>query len=246
MTPETAGCEPELVTGWVDDALDAAAAERIAAHVSGCAPCRAQADAERHLRARLRAEVPLVTPAPSLAPRVRSRLRQRPALPWSRVLLPLAAPVLLAFGWARSTPSFLAWELARDHQHCFGRTTLPAKVWTSDAEVARGWFEDQGTRTPWLPDEAGRVQLVGARYCPLPGLSKVAHLYYAGEEGQVSVFVVDRPLLLKDEAIRLVDAHHVVIRRKGGTVLAIVAPEKKDLEQLQDALDTTFARLASR
>ncbi len=247
MTPdETRDCQPELVTGWVDDELDAVTSDEVATHVEGCARCREQAEGERRLTARLRAEVLPVLPAPSLAPRVRSRLARPRPRPWGRVLLPLAATVLLAFGWARSTPSFLAWELARDHRHCFGQGAVPAKLWTGDAEIARGWFEDQGTPTPWLPDDAGRLELVGARYCPLPGLSHAGHLYYAGEDAELSVYLVDRPLLLQHDAVRLVGAHHVVIRRRGGTVLAVVGPEKKDVDAFEDALETTFARLASR
>jgi hypothetical protein len=249
MSASTAGpiaaCEPEMVTGWVDGALEPVEAERIARHVSLCEACRQQAEDERILRGRLRSELSTPQPAPSLGPRIRTRLQAESRVRWSRVLLPLAASLLLAFGWMRSTPSFLAWELARDHRHCFGEGPLEPQVWTEDALEARGWFEKQGTETPWLPDEAGAVGLVGARYCPLPGLSRAAHFYYAGEKGQLSVFVVGRPLLLQDEASRLVGGLRVVLRRKEGQVLGVVGSEKEDVEALERAIDVTVARLVA-
>jgi anti-sigma factor RsiW len=54
-------CDPERVTGFVDGELDAEATTAVAAHLATCAACRAQAEAERELRACLR-----VLPVPEL------------------------------------------------------------------------------------------------------------------------------------------------------------------------------------
>jgi hypothetical protein len=75
---------------------------------------------------------------------------------------------LFALGlWLRGQPAFVAWQLAVDHQRCFGRRQLPARVWSPDPAEIRDWLEARGTPTPLLPGEAGAAELVGARYCPL-------------------------------------------------------------------------------
>lgn len=248
-------CEPESVTGWVDGALRAEEAGRVARHVETCERCREQADEERALRARVKLELPEVELPAELEARIRTHLRRprRSSIRWTRTLLPLAAAIILAFGWVRSTPSFLAWELANDHLHCFSKRTLPAKIWTNDSAVARGWFEEHGTDVPWLPQEPGRLELIGGRFCPLPGLSSVPHLYYTGQEegerpdsgegGRLSVFVVDRPLMMEGSTARIVRGQYVLLRRFGGSTIGIVAADRKDLEAFQRQLDTTVVRL---
>jgi hypothetical protein len=43
---------------------------------------------------------------------------------------------------------------------------------------------------PALPGEVGHLRLLGARYCPLLGLSLAPHVYYQSPGSHVSVFVV--------------------------------------------------------
>ncbi|HET9314239.1 MAG TPA: zf-HC2 domain-containing protein, partial [Vicinamibacteria bacterium] len=165
----------------MDGALSAAERVQLEAHLATCPTCRAQAEEERALRARL-----LSLPHPefprALESSVRARLvhppRQRRA--W-RVLLPLAAAVVLALLWVRAAPGLVATQLAWDHGHCFGKEKLPAKVWSSDPAVIERWFADQGTRVPRAPESAFGLTLVGARYCMLMD-RRVAHLYYADRE----------------------------------------------------------------
>ena len=92
-------CEPELVTGYVDGALDEAARAAVEAHLVLCPACRDQAESERALRQRLRA-LAGAEPRPALAASVRRRLKQRP-LSVSRIFLATAAGLALLFLWGR-------------------------------------------------------------------------------------------------------------------------------------------------
>jgi anti-sigma factor RsiW len=110
-------CDPERVTGFVDSELDAPAAAAVARHLGICPACRAQVDAERGLRARLHG-LPSPEPPPGLDARVRARVRRRPRVALAvRWALPLAAAIVAVF-WARGHSPLVAWELARDHDHC--------------------------------------------------------------------------------------------------------------------------------
>ena len=45
---------------------------------------------------------------------------------------------------SRGAAPFVAWELARDHAHCFGQAALPAQVWTDDPERVGGLVREPG------------------------------------------------------------------------------------------------------
>jgi len=232
----TMTCEPERLTAYVDGALDAAASAEMEAHLAGCAECRAQAEEERALRARLRALAPVEPPA-ELEARVRRSLRARPrTVPW---LLPLAAGIVALLGWARGATPFVAWELSRDHDHCFGARRLPAKVWSSDAAYVAQWFEGQGTRVPSIPEAAAGLELVGARYCPLLDRS-VAHLYYTNGDHRLSLFVVPGPVRETREELRP-RGNFVRLVRVGGTTVGIVSEEERAVDAFARALSTTMA-----
>jgi len=55
-----------------------------------------------------------------------------------RLLVPVAVAAVLALVWLRHKPQAVAWEMARDHDHCFAAKVLPAQVWAEDAESAEG------------------------------------------------------------------------------------------------------------
>ncbi|HET7294849.1 MAG TPA: zf-HC2 domain-containing protein, partial [Vicinamibacteria bacterium] len=158
-------CEPERITGWVDGELGPEDRARVDEHLRSCAACREQAEEEKALRARLRA-LPDVEPPAAVERRLRARLRRARPSP-SRVLLPVAATLVAVALWAAGRPSVVAWELSRDHDHCFSSETLPAEVFTSDAETALARLEPEHTAMPTLPDAAGGLELVGGRHCRL-------------------------------------------------------------------------------
>jgi anti-sigma factor RsiW len=229
-------CNPERVTAYVDGALDAAGGLELEAHLAACPECSAQAQEERALRAQLRA-LPSPSPSPALEARVRGSLRpRRRAASW---LLPLAAGLVALLAWARGAAPFVAWELSRDHDHCFGGRRLAAKVWSSDPAHIAEWFQGQGTRVPLIPEAAGGLELVGARYCRLLD-RRVAHLYYSSGDHHLSLFLVPGPVRdLSPE--RRPRGNFVRLLRIGGTTVGLVSEEKDSVEAFRRALSTSVA-----
>lgn len=236
-------CDPERVTGFVDGELDAGGAAAVAAHLEACPGCRAQAEAEQELRSQLRA-LPVPELPTGLEVRLRSRVRRRPvAVVLSRWALPLAAALVLGF-WLRGHAPFVAWDLARDHDKCFSRHPVPAKVWSGDPAVVEGWFEEQGTRLPDLPEEVGHLRLLGARYCPLVSLSFAPHVYYASPDSHVSVFVVPHEVRLADRFAVEARGDAVRLLRLEGEVVGIVGESKAEVQAVESALRPVLAAWA--
>ncbi len=237
-------CRPELVTAFVDGALDDGARSELQAHLEECDACRSQAAAEVEIKGRLRALPGMELPV-GLESTVRRRLAPRRPLAL-RVFLPLAATLVAAFLWARGSAPFVAWELARDHSHCFSQARLPAQVWGDDAPRVSAWFAAHGRTLPYLPSRVGPVELVGGRRCPLLDRS-VAHLYYEGGEHRVSVFVVPGTVRFEDLtyaarsrglAVRLV--------RVSGSVVGLVAEDDAEVNAFEGAFMTTVASNETR
>jgi anti-sigma factor RsiW len=229
-------CNPERVTAYVDGALDAAHCPELEAHLASCPECRTQADAERELRARLKA-LPPPAPSPGLEARVRASLHPRGrTASW---LVPLAAGLVALLAWGRGATTFVAWELSRDHDHCFGQRRLPAQVWSSDPVYVAQWLEGHGTRVPAIPEAAGGLELVGARYCGLPD-RRVAHLYYSNGERHVSLFLVPGPVRDPSREMRP-RGNYVRLLRVGGANVGIVGEEEDNVEAFRRALSSTIA-----
>jgi len=235
-------CDPDRVTALVDDALEAEERATLEAHLAGCEVCRAQAADERRLRAGLRA-LPAPEPPFGLEQRVRRRLRGRGRLAGAvRLLLPLAAILVIAL-WVRGYAPFVAWELSRDHEHCFGMERLPAEVWGSEPEIVTDWFDERGRRLPLLPPSVGRLSLLGGRFCRLPDASRAAHLYYASDEGQVSVFAMSHAVRLKSDFTTRAGGNAVALVRVGRTVVGVVAEDANDVGRFVSRLRTNVAYL---
>ena len=165
----------------------------------------------------------------------------------ARRALALLAGALFLFGlWARGLPAFVAWEVAGDHQRCFGRRHLPARVWSSDPVEVQGWLESRGTPTPPLPKDAGQAPLVGARYCPLAD-RVAAHVYYGGDgEGLVSVFVLSGPARIGDGWSGTARGLHVSLLRAAGRTLAVVGESADDVATTARSFATTVAAAPPR
>lgn len=235
-------CDPEQVTGYVDDALSPEVRVRLEAHLADCAACQQQAGEERTLRERLR-RLPEAPLRRGFENEVRARLRAETRFRKRRILLPLAA-CLAAIGlWARGAAPFVAWELARDHGHCFGARELPAKVWSNDPAEIQAWFERQGTPMPTLPASAGTVDLVGARYCPLPDATTVAHAYYGSRGRRLSLFVVPRAVRIGAAFARVSGGREVRLFRVAGQTVALVSEEREEVEAFERVFRTTVAGL---
>lgn len=235
-------CDPEQVTGFVDGELSAEAMADVAAHVESCPRCRAQADEERALRAQLASLAAPELPA-GLAARVSAaRTRPRSAGALVRWALPVAATLVFA-GWLRGHAPFVAWDLARDHDKCFSRRTLPAKVLSGEPAAVAAWFEEQGTHLPALPSAVGELRLVGARYCPLVSLAMAPHVYYASATNELSVFVVPQHVRVSDAALEA-RRDSVRLLRLEGELVAIVASRDADTRAFEAALRPLMASLA--
>jgi anti-sigma factor RsiW len=232
-------CEPETITAYVDGALDAAARAAVETHLATCAACREQVNSERELRSLLRA-----LPAPPLRDGfeadVRRDLRGRRPRPL-RWLLPIAAALAVVALWARGAAPVMAWELARDHAHCFSARKLPAQVWTGDGAVMASWIEKRGRTSPLLPDKVAGLDLVGGRFCPLADRT-VAHLYYVGAENHVSLFVVPGTVRFAEAYSTRAHGAHVRLLRVGDSIVGIVGDREEDVAGMEQAFGTTVAR----
>jgi len=234
-------CAPERVTGFVDGELAPAEAAALAAHLETCDACRAQAEAERGLRARLRA-LPLRELPSGLEARVRSARPGRAGVLRAarRLSLPLAAVLVLGV-FLRGHASVVAWDLARDHDKCFSRRPLPAAVVSGDPEVVGAWFAERGTRLPRVPAAVGELRLVGARYCPLATLAEAPHLYYASAESHVSIFVVPHRVRLADRLATRARGDAVRLLRLEGEVVGLVGEREADVGAFESELRPLMA-----
>jgi len=235
-------CDPEQVTGYVDGALDDAARAAVEAHVASCPSCREQVEFERALRERLRG-LAVPEPRPALEAKVRRRLR--PSAPRSvRLLLPLAAGFAILFLWGRGAAPFVAWELARDHDHCFAKKVLPAQVWSDDPARVAAWFARQETELPAVPAAMGGLELVGARYCPLID-RRVGHVYYVGRGRHLSIYAVPGSVRFPRAYFSSPRGRIVRLLRVEGRTVGLVGERPEDVAAFERALTATYARLSA-
>jgi anti-sigma factor RsiW len=232
-------CQPERITGYVDDALGAAERAEVESHLASCETCREQVAAEREIRAAVRG-LPRVEPRDGFENEIREHLsRTKPRL--YRALLPMAAALAFVALWGRGAAPFVAWELSRDHGHCFSRAQLPAQVWSGDSTVVASWLEARGRTSPIFPDKVAGLELVGGRLCPLADRS-VAHLYYVGAESHLSLFVVPGSVRFDEAYSAASRGAFVRLRRVGGSVIGIVGERDEDVARMDEAFGTTVAR----
>jgi hypothetical protein len=234
-------CDPERVTGFVDGELDPQAAAAVAVHLETCPACRAQAEAERELRARLAGiEAPALPEGFEARVRRASRVRPGAVPAAARWALPLAAALLVGV-WLRGYAPLVAWDLSRDHDKCFARDPLPAKLWSGEPGVVVDWFERQGTHLPALPGTVGELSLVGARYCPLVSLSLAPHVYYRSGARHVSLFVVPQGVRLRDRLASHARGDSVRLLRVEGELVGIVGEREADVQAFETALRPVLA-----
>jgi anti-sigma factor RsiW len=237
-TTPTPACDGPRITAYVDGVLPPEARAEVEAHLLSCPSCREQEAFERGLRERMRT-LPAPEVPPGLEDRVRRRIRHRP-LPAAVRWLPLAAGIALALLWGRGAAPFVAWEIARDHIHCFGKEHLPAEVWTSDTGEIAEWYRQRGTELPIIPASVAGVELVGGRYCPLLDRN-VAHLYYAGEKRHLSLYVVPGPARFGNHLMTRKQGENVRLLHTGGMTLAVVSEDADLVDAFQRALSTSRA-----
>lgn len=231
-------CDPTRVTGYVDGVLPETERLELQGHLTSCAACPDQVAFEQELRGRLKG---LATPEPraGFEEDVRRRLRRARAkrLPWT---LPLAASLAFLVLWGRGAAPFVAWELARDHAHCFGFPKLPAEVWSGDPAQVSAWLESRGARLPLIPASAGGLELIGARFCPLVDRS-VAHVYYVAEDRRLSLYVVPGTVRHGGSYATTRDSRVVRLLRVGGVNVGLVGERDEDAAAFSRAFATSVA-----
>lgn len=231
-------CDPEAITGYVDDVLEPSVRAALEVHLTACAACQAQVAFEADLRERLRS-LPAPEPRPGFEAEVRRRLRE-PRRSRARVWLAAAAIVAALMLWGRGTAPFVVWELARDHAHCFGFRPLPAEVWSNDPAYVQNWFEKAGTPLPLIPDGREGFELVGGRDCSLLDRS-VAHLYYVSGDRHVSLFAVPGQARFGRSYHMTAQGVSVHLLRVTNTVIGIASEHESDVLALEQAFVTTMA-----
>jgi anti-sigma factor RsiW len=230
--------DPEELTGYVDGELPADARARMDEHLAGCPECREEVSEERALRGRLKT-LPEPSPSAGFERLLRQRLRAARPHPL-RFLVPLAASLVAVLLWAGGSPPVVAWELARDHDHCFSQDRLPAEMFTTDPYAAGERFAPGNPALLNLPERAGELELVGARRCPLAD-RKVVHLYYASQKRQVSVFLVPDGVRVPERYATESGDHAVRILRISGAVIGVVGADEDDVAAFEQALLQTRA-----
>ncbi len=173
-----------------------------------------------------------------ITPGVPPRPRRRRGARVAAILVGLAA--LAALLWLRGLPSFVAWELVRDHERCFGQTRLRAKLWSSDPAEIRAWLESRGTPVQPFPGRPGRLEIVGVRYCPLAD-RVAAHVYYGGQGSLVSVFVLSGPARIGSGWAGQVHRLQVRMLRSAGRTLAVVGESESDVDAVAHAFEVSSA-----
>ena len=160
--------------------------------------------------------------------------------PRSVTLAILAGALVAALLWGRGLPAFVAWQAAHDHERCFGRPQLRARVWSNDPSEIRAWLESRGTPVPPLPARRGGVEIVGARYCALTDRI-AAHVYYGGQGSLVSVLVMSGPARIGDGWAGEVGRWQVRLLHSAGRTIAIVGEVESDVEAITHAFLQTAA-----
>ena len=233
-----AGCDPVRVTAYVDGALAAADRLQVEAHLAGCPRCQAQVDAERTLSSAVRS-----LPAPPLPHGLAARVRRRSRKPVPlrrRVWIPSLAAMLAIVLWGRGSSPFVAWEVALDHAHCFGKQRVPAQVLTADPMRLSAWFDAQGTELPLVPASAGGLDLVGGRYCRLLD-RMVAHVYYGGGEHQLSLFVIPGSVRFDRSFVWSGNGATVNLLHVAGSNVALVSTDVPSIAAFRRSLERTIA-----
>ena len=236
-SPSTARCDGLRLTGYGDGALSMAEREIVEAHLASCARCRDQLAVERMLASAVRALPPPPLPY-GLAARVRRRSR-KPATLRRRVWLPALAAMLLLAVWVHGSSPFVAWQVAVDHAHCFGKARLPAEVLTGDPARLAAWFSARGTELPFVPASVGGLDLVGGRYCRLLDRT-VAHVYYGGDH-QLSLYVIPGAVRFDRSFAWAGGGATVNLIRVGGSNVGLVSDDAESVRAMRRSLKRTVA-----
>lgn len=198
-----------LLEPWLDGEFGEEEQAGLEAHLSACAPCRAQAASAMAFRSALRARLreafapgtPAATAPDSLRRRISAALdaeEERPASWWRRILQPLpvaavaacVAGALVVFAGHRATDPMVE-EAVRKHAR-----DLPMELNTASVapEVIPGILASKLDFNPRPPDFRGDgVRLVGARLAQLREWPAAYMRYETPRGNRVGLFIIDDP-----------------------------------------------------
>ena len=238
----------EQLAPYVDGEQTPAARRFVDAHLAGCPPCLANADAERDVRVmvhehrdRLRPLAPasLRARCAALSASAEAPARRRSSMSSVRrwVPLSLAATLVLAvagvfvFGLNNRVEA-LAASLAVDHVKCFKVTDSPAP---DPLAAARDWQQDQGWPIVVPQSEpAQQLKLVDVRRCFTTD-GRSAHMMYTWRGAPLSLYVLPEDVG-RDRVIDKM-GHEAVIWCANRRTYAVVADgHPQDLSTVVDYL----------
>lgn len=191
-----------LMSAFIDDELSAAAALRMAEHLSGCAACSAACERMREVRAlvrrdgvRYRAPSHLRQRIQSALPRPPVRRRKAARLPWAWINFGAASACSVAFAWTLalylalpSAAQRADQEIVASHARSLMVDHL-ADVASSDQHTVKPWFSGKLDFSPAVYDLAQQdFPLIGGRLDYL-GERPVAALAYRHRRHVVNLFV---------------------------------------------------------
>lgn len=238
MTPNIGGDETamdcrdvrNLAEAYVSDQLMVETAEAVVGHLEHCAPCRAEIDGLRRLRASVRAAfdaAPALAPAPEFAARLTARLRSETQAPARRATrapmwLALAASVLVVAGGlelrALGIAGFASVAEAAVHDHRFCYLTFKSSDPPIPLEEAATRYDDPSDRR--LEDlqpatarlTGGPIEIVERHSCVYEN-RRFAHLVLRYKNTRISLVVTpdDRVLALLPSASAPADGSVVTL-----------------------------------
>ncbi len=225
---------------YLDGELPDAELAPLEAHLSGCAPCAAEALRRREFQFAIREAGAEFRPSPAFRARIERSVRHgRPDARSALRLLPLAAAVLvgaglLALRGARSPAADLGLREAVDLHVTALASTVPLDVLSSDSHTVKPWFEGKLPFTFDLPDLSGSpFELLGGRVVFLDQ-APAAQLLLRVRRHRVSVFVVQEREGLPDRSPREETRSFRVasFASRGLRFLAVADTGAEDLEAL--------------
>jgi anti-sigma factor RsiW len=193
---------------YLDGELPDAEIAALEAHLSGCAPCAAEALRRREFQLGIREAGAELRASPAFRARIERTVRR--GWPDARAtlrLLPLAAALLVAAGLlalrgARSPAGDLGLREAVDLHVTALASTVPLDVLSSDSHTVKPWFEGKLPFTFDLPDFSGSpFELLGGRVVYLDQ-APAAQLLLRMRRHRISVFVLKEREGLADKTPR--------------------------------------------
>jgi anti-sigma factor (TIGR02949 family) len=229
------------VTPYVDGALPEPERAEVERHLDACPPCRRGAEQEQRGRAVLR-ECAGRLKAEPLPPGLRSRCESiardhaRPGgLSWLRVLVPLAAMVVLVlfagvllFSIAtRRSDALLAAQLTADHVKCF-EVFEPGEGGPADATRVAHDLESRYGWAMRVPPTSGDITLIGGRRCLYAEGTMPHVMYRARNAAPVSLFRLDG--VSRPPADLTALGHRCRIWSRDGYTYVLVMPDRETPE----------------